>query len=406
MPFIINFGIGSKITGALVPDQWRWGIGMFAILVPVTATPLAFYLFSISRRVSRSGETPKLTLTRLRIVISSLDLPGLFLLLIGFGLLLLPLTIADQAPRGYGTGYIIAMFVLGGVALVAFPFVESWVSYPAVNLRRLRHVDSGLDVIIATSISMADALSTMVAFTPSYNWVRITFDYSVQHATYYLYAGSLAVVIFGIAGGLMATATRRYKWLIVFGGATRLMALGLMYRYRGPESSTAQIIIPQMLQGLGGAVITANLLVAAQISVPHADFAMVTGIFLMAGGVADAAGSAIAGAIQQQLLPALREFLAGTADDAAIQTIYDQGYLALDPDYPLGSPIRTGAILAWEKNTRQILAAAIAIAGLSFLLCFALKDRVLPETQNRVTDEDTGLLVPIIEADRAKTVDA
>ncbi|CAK7204563.1 hypothetical protein SEUCBS139899_007321 [Sporothrix eucalyptigena] len=397
-PFIINFGVSSKITAKLVPDNWRWGIGMFAILVPVTMAPITYYLYRMAYRAHRllvdsENAPPRRSFRQIARAVYEFDIPGQLLLLFGFGLLLLPLTIADQAPKGYATGYIIAMFVLGAVCLIAFPFVEKFAPVPSIDFSRLRRLGGGWDVIVATAISMADALSVMIAYTPSYNWVRITFDYSVQNATYYLYASSLAVVIFGIIGGLIATYTRRYKWLAVFGAAMRLMALGLMYLYRGPECTTAQIIVPQVLQGIGTAVMTANLQVAAQISVSHADVAMVTGIFLMWGGIADGAGSAIVGAIQQELLPELTKSLSGIANSTVIESIYESGPLALVDIYPLGDPVRMASIEAWTKNTRQVLAAALAIAGVNFLLTFLLKDRVLPDTQNAVTDEATGLPV-------------
>ncbi|CAK7564704.1 MAG: hypothetical protein SEPTF4163_002603 [Sporothrix epigloea] len=375
-PFIINFGVASKITAKLVPDNWRWGIGMFAILVPVTMAPITFYLYRMAFRARRllvdSEYAPsRRTLRQMARAVYEFDIPGQLLLLFGFGLLLLPLTIADQAPKGYATGYIIAMFVIGAVCLIAFPFVEKFSPVPSINFSRLHRLGGGRDVIVATAIAMADALSVMIAFTPSYNWVRITFDYSVQNATYYLYASSLAVVIFGVVGGLIATYTRRCKWLAVFGGGVRLMALGLMYLYRGPECTTAQIIVPQVLQGI----------------------AMVTGLFLMWGGIADGAGSAIVGAIQQELLPELTKSLSGIANSTVIESIYESGPLALVDIYPLGDPVRMASIEAWTKNTRQVLAAALAIAGVNFVLTFLLKDRVLPDTQNAVTDEATGLPV-------------
>lgn len=120
---------------------------------------------------------------------------------------------------------------------------------------------------------------------------------------------------------------------------------------------------------------------------------MVTGLFLMWGGIADGAGSAIVGAIQQELLPELTKSLSGIANSTVIESIYESGPLALVDIYPLGDPVRMASIEAWTKNTRQVLAAALAIAGVNFVLTFLLKDRVLPDTQNAVTDEATGLPV-------------
>ena len=50
------------------------------------------------------------------------------LLIAGFVLLLLPLNLAARAPDGWSTGYIIAMLVIGVVALVGFAVWEKWVA--------------------------------------------------------------------------------------------------------------------------------------------------------------------------------------------------------------------------------------------------------------------------------------
>ncbi|RFU25913.1 hypothetical protein B7463_g10422, partial [Scytalidium lignicola] len=396
LPFVLNFAVGPRITAALVPHQWRWGIGMFAILMPATTIPIAFFMYRIERKAGRIG-TRKLSRAMLHNGMKQIDLIGLFLLMIGFGLLLLPLTIADQAPKGYKSGYIIAMFVLGGVSLIVFPFVEARIPKPAIDIPRLLRLHAPKDLFVATFVNMMDAISVMISYAPAYNWVIITFGWSVQNATYFLQAGSLSVVIFGIVGGLIATRTKRYKWLAVFGSALRLLALGLMYRYRGPESTAFQVVFPQVLQGIGGAVMTANLQVAVQIAVPHADVAMVTGIFLMCVGVADGVGSAIAGALQQNLLHSLQDHLKGT-NETVIATIYAQGPLAL-ADYPLGSDVREETVAAWTDNTHQILTAAIVVAAVGLLSSLLLEDHLLPEKHNRVTSEEVGLMLPTVYND-------
>jgi MFS family permease len=396
LPFVLNFAVGPRVTAAMVPHQWRWGVGMFAILTPLTTVPVAVFMFRMERR--RRASHHKFSRRMIAHGLQQIDLAGLLLLILGFGLLLLPLTIADQAPKGYGSGYIIAMFVLGAWCLVAFPFVERRVAHPAIDIRRLLRLKAPRDLIVATLVNIADAISVMLSYAPAYNWIIITFGWSVKNATYFLQAGSLAVVIFGIVGGYVATVTKRYKWLAVFGSALRLLALGLMYRYRGPDSTPFQVVFPQVLQGVGGAVMTANLQVAVQIAVPHADVAMVTGLFLMCVGVADAVGSAIAGAIQQNLLQSLRHHLSGVVGESVIATIYAQGPLALT-DYPLGSAVRTATIAAWVDNTHAILGAAMAFAVAGVVVALFLQDHRLPETHNRVTGEKVGLPIPAIYTD-------
>lgn len=48
----------------------------------------------------------------------------MFLLVVGFSLLLLPFSLVSYSPKGWVTGYIIAMIVLGVFLLSVFAFWE------------------------------------------------------------------------------------------------------------------------------------------------------------------------------------------------------------------------------------------------------------------------------------------
>ncbi|KAF2703195.1 hypothetical protein K504DRAFT_463602 [Pleomassaria siparia CBS 279.74] len=55
--------------------------------------------------------------------------PGAFLLAAGLAIFLLPFTLADSAPGGWDTGYIVAMLVLGLVLLICFGLHERFTAH-------------------------------------------------------------------------------------------------------------------------------------------------------------------------------------------------------------------------------------------------------------------------------------
>jgi len=56
-PFIINTWIsGNVTTSVLGVTTWRWGIGMWAIIYPVMAIPLIFFLALAAHRAKKSGD--------------------------------------------------------------------------------------------------------------------------------------------------------------------------------------------------------------------------------------------------------------------------------------------------------------------------------------------------------------
>lgn len=181
---------------------------MFAILILVTAGTLTASLYYLS---PRSKITPIITIKTIGTALWQLEPLGLVLVTARFRLLLLPLTIANKAPHGYHSGYIIAIFIISSVSLILFPVMEWFIEHPAINLGQLVQLSSTRDILIAMSIAVADAISIMISYTPAYNWVRITFNWNVQNIIYFLNAASLSVVVFGILGGIIVITIRWYK---------------------------------------------------------------------------------------------------------------------------------------------------------------------------------------------------
>ena len=66
-----------------------------------------------------------------------------------------------------------------------------------------------------------------------------------------------------------------------------------MIHTRGTESSDAEIVWTQILQGIGGGFAAVSSQVGAQASVPHADVAIITAVVLLWTEIGGAVGSAI-----------------------------------------------------------------------------------------------------------------
>lgn len=132
-PFLITVWIGPTIADAvLAHTSWRWGYGMWAIILPATFLPLALTLLFNQRKAKRlrliKRKTRKQPLTlyqSLRSTWLELDMSGLILLSAAVSLLLIPLTLAANSKGGWSDGRIILMLVLGCICLVLFPAWES-----------------------------------------------------------------------------------------------------------------------------------------------------------------------------------------------------------------------------------------------------------------------------------------
>lgn len=120
---------GAPIAQRILPN-WRWGYGIWAIVLPIPSIPHLLTLLLNQRRAKRGGLLPvspngeKSVFQVAKSLWFDLDLFGLLLLAAATSLILLPLTLAPRADGGWTNGSVIAMLAIGGVCLLAFPFWE------------------------------------------------------------------------------------------------------------------------------------------------------------------------------------------------------------------------------------------------------------------------------------------
>ncbi|KAK3185584.1 hypothetical protein K4F52_005684 [Lecanicillium sp. MT-2017a] len=149
LPFIVTVPVNGFLGAALV-KHWRWGLGMFAIMMPTLLLPAIVTLYIMQRRGEKIGMVPMAESGRrrtgtatdgdvdgqigrfsrwfhqLRRGLVAIDMIGLVLLGIAFTLILLPFAISKSMHGGWGNGRIIAMLVIGVVFLFVFGLYERY----------------------------------------------------------------------------------------------------------------------------------------------------------------------------------------------------------------------------------------------------------------------------------------
>lgn len=399
LPYIINFACAPLIVGHLVPltgmsDKWRWGPGIFAIIIPVATAPIILSLALSQRRAQNASLAPRheylamKPMQGLRAFMADIDVVCLLLISAGFSLILLPLGIQGNTPQGWAAPHIIVMFVIGGVCMIGIGFWEWLVaSKPILKLSYFLNKDI---ILPAFGIGFFDFLAFYIAWSPSYSWAIVTREgFSSQDATYFANTQSLCLTVFGIAAGILSWWLKRYKWILIGGSCIRLLGIGLMIRYREASSSTFQIVMPQVIQGLGGGLLGVTLQVAAQVSVRHQYVAMVTAFVLLMTEIGGACGTAILGSLQSTyLLPQMEQRLGALGvSQTDILAAYASPFSAT---WAFGTPERDAFIGAWNYYVRVGLIIAAGVSAVPIICSFFLTDRKLGEGQNAVSDEMAG----------------
>lgn len=171
-PFIINTWFSGKIVDAIDSrGHWRWGYGMFAIIMPVALGPAVAMLIWLDRKAKKHGvvnmassnaarraasqlakeegkETPRGAIIAMKAEpsrswsealkhnLGEIDAFGLILLGFGWSLLLLPFSLKTYADGGWRNRSMIAMMIVGGFCLIAYVVYEvKWARMPSAPRR-------------------------------------------------------------------------------------------------------------------------------------------------------------------------------------------------------------------------------------------------------------------------------
>lgn len=339
-PWVAGFIVESVIGGI----GWRWGIGMFAILLPFCASFIITTLLYYQIRAKKMGLVPSQK-TTIYGFCSQIDLGGVLLFSGGFALILVPLTLAATTTSKWKTPYLDALIAIGAVMLIIFPFYEHRVSrYPFMPLSYFKNPTITLCLFLIAT----DSLGFACTHTYLYTWATVARNFSARDATFYNSTNGVMQCLMGILAGAFMLWSRRYKWLIIIGAVIRVVGYGVMIRLRGATNSVFELFFVQIVQGMGSGIMQTNLLVPAQISVPHSQMPQITALVICFSFLGSSIGACIAGGIYTNTIGvALRDHLGSAATPELIDTL-SNSILGVAPDW--GTPERIAVNLAVSRR--------------------------------------------------------
>lgn len=376
LPFLVTPWVSAFIIDSVVNGiGWRWGIGMFAILMPFCASLIIITLAVFQYRAKQSGIILKERLTLYQFC-SRIDLGGTLLLSGGFALLI-PITIASTTTSRWKTPWVDALIALGVVALLAlYPYERYIAKHPVVPVRYFRV----LAIVTSVCLTCIDNIGFGTTHTYLYAWSTVSRGFSARDAQFLTYTNGVMQALTGMLIGLLIYRLRSYKWTLVAGAVIRLVGYGVMIRLRTNDSSVAELFIVQLVQGIGSGIIETIVIVASQIVVPHAELAQVTSLLMLSAFLGNGIGSAIAGGIYTDTLrDRLRVRLGSGVSDGKLIELYNS---------------ITGELPAW--GTAERVAVNKAYSDVMGWVCvFASRD-VLANWCRYMTIAALGIAVPVV----------
>lgn len=267
-PYIITVWFSGLIVEAILKRNWRWGYGMFAIIMPAVVLPAILVLYYFEQQAQKlvpKVEKPKKSILQI-IWDSAIEMDAFGLILMGFGwsLLLLPFSLEPYAKGGWNNPSLIAMLVVGPVLLIIFTVYEIFYApFPLMPKRILVNKTFVTAVIINFIYMLADGIRSQYLSSI----VLVGKNWSYQNWTYFNNALTVSLCFFGLISGVHFRISRRYKYLNCMGIFIRMIAYCIPLRAQGTMPNTASFVMCQILTGLGSAYDTVGTVISSQASV-------------------------------------------------------------------------------------------------------------------------------------------
>ncbi|CAI4500384.1 AMP_1a_G0023650.mRNA.1.CDS.1 [Saccharomyces cerevisiae] len=302
------------------------------------------------------------------------DVVGVLLMGCSLGCILVPLTLAGGVKTTWNDSRLIGPFVLG---FVLIPILWIWeyrfardpiLPYKLVKDRAVWS-SMGISFLIDFIYYMAaDYLYTVMI---------VAVNESVKSATRIATLSSFVSTVASPFFALLVTRCTRLKPFIMFGCALWMVAMGLLYHFRGGSQSHSGIIGALCVWGVGTTLFTYPVTVSVQSAVSHENMATVTALNYTLYRIGSAVGSAVSGAIWTQTL--YKQILKRMGDVALATTAYESPYTFIET-YTWGTPQRNALMNAYKyvQRLETIVALVFCVPLIAFSLC--LRDPKLTDT--------------------------
>ncbi|WKT48127.1 Major facilitator superfamily [Fusarium oxysporum f. sp. vasinfectum] len=323
--------LGSIVADSVLKHStWRWGYGMWALILPFCAAPLIITLYVLQRRARKAGyrrkgawdaadKTQPLSKRIINLIWVDLD-------------------------------------ILGAVPFVPFRMIKE------------------RTVVAACVLSMLDFFhySCFTLFFPSY--LQVAGGFSPGHATRIDNALRVAFQIASVLVGVLMKYTKRSQIFVFIGVPLCVLGQGLMIHFvnmNGGHANEASFITAKTLVGIGRAFYQTAAQVSIQALVAKEDVPVVTGVYYAAMNFGGAVGTSVGGAIWNNILPQkLTSYLPEQAKPNAFK-IYKS--IVVAQKFAKGTPVRAAIDQAYRETQRLLAIAATCSLAPMLIVMFALK---------------------------------
>ncbi|KAK5691875.1 hypothetical protein LTR97_011046 [Elasticomyces elasticus] len=381
-PYMISAFAGPTAAESFYETiNWRWGFGLFAILLPFVAAPLVITLQLNERRAKRSGvlrrePSGRVWWQSIWHYLLEFDALGVIVLAAGLVLFLLPFSLAGSTAQAWKSPSIIAMLVVGFVLLLAFGPIERYIARkPFIPFHLL--VSRTLLGTCFLSFTYQIAYYCWASYFSSY--LQVVNDLTIAQAGYVSNTFDVISGAWLLICGYLIRRTGRFKWLLICAVPLHVLFMGLMIYFRQPHTNIGKIVMCQIFIAFAGSTIILCEQVSVLSVAEHGDVAAVLALLGLFGYMGGAVGNSISGAIWTNTLPQALERLLPDAVKPQAADIY--GDLTQQLSFAMGTPAREAIIEGYAIAQTRMLAAGTGIMAFALLWVLMIRNINVKEVE-------------------------
>lgn len=361
---------GPAAESVLDTIGFRWGFGIWAIVLPITCFPLVALLYSYQRKAEKLGlvskiqeSTNRTLMQKVIFYLTEFDVVGVLLLATGLSLLLLGVTLWFFQSQQWRSPMIICFIIFGGLLVIAFVLYE----------RFLAPVTFMPWSLICNRTVFFTCIMAASTFTGFFIWnafflsmLVAVWHQSVTNATYITNITLVGTSFGSILVGLALMAGARLKYLaLCLGMPLVLLGTGLLYHFNEPSSKIGYIVMTQIFMSLGSGVVVLSEQLTVMAVSDHQHYTAVLATEGLMSSIGAAFGLAIAASIWVGIFPEKLLKYMPIRDLFKLPQII--GDLNIQASFPAGSPQRIAIDRSYCETQQYMLISSLCFFGLSWV---------------------------------------
>ncbi|KAG5356218.1 Siderophore iron transporter mirC [Yarrowia sp. B02] len=395
---------GPMVQSMLKNSTWQWGMGMWAIIVPVVSIPFMCTLlyfrikaYKMGLRIRR-GDPNRTWFQNTMTGIIRMDLPGLCFLCAGLILFFVPISFCAGTDN-WKLPENIAMLTVGTFLLyIVFPLWEFYVTkHPFLKYQLMSKRLVTVPGLIILFYNMSFAI-----YHPYFQvWLLLAKGLKQSKATNIHMAMFVSLTGTTLLFSPLMRWRAKLKSVMVWGTILYFIGMGLTYEFRKPDKPLHTMILAQVFEGVGSGLLVIPVMVYIQVVCKQSDAAAAITIYYFFNSSGTILGNVISAAVYRNHLPKLlRE--TGLFSDREVQTIFGSIYAGLR--YQIGTPERLAIGTSLNTVIRSLLIGPLILCAIMFFLSLTNSDvnldtaqRIKEESEHVKTDQestdDNGLVL-------------